>query len=235
MKFKHGTHVYTSDERDVGTIDRVVIDPSTEEVRELIVRKGWLFSEDKVVPVNLVANATEDRVTLADTKEELDSLPPFEERYYVQPDGHTDDERAGLNAAADVGIEANDVYVEPIYSYPPLGTPWWGLGTYGGVVAPPLSTDVPFPERVKQNIPEGTVAVREGARVYSSDDKHVGDIAEVFIDSESNRATHYVISKGLLFKESKLIPTNWVKVTGEDEVILSVKTDVVDRLPAYES
>src|SRR5215212_7558767 len=134
MNFKHGTHVYTSDGRDAGTVDRVVVDPSTEEVRELIVRKGWLFNEDKVVPTYLVANATEDRVTLVDTEEELDSLPPFEERYYVQPDGHTEDERAGLEAAADIGIESDvDRYVEPLYSYPPLGTPWWGYGSYGVV------------------------------------------------------------------------------------------------------
>ena len=232
MKFKHGTHVYTSDERDVGTIDRVVVDPSTEEVRELIVRKGWLFSEDKVVPIHLVASATEDRVTVVDTKEELDSLPPFEERYYVEPDGYTDDERAGLEAAADIDVEGVDSYVEPLYSYPPLGTPWWGYGTYG-TVTPPIGVDVPYPERVRQNIPEGTVAVKEGARVYSSDGKHVGNIEEVFIDVVSNRATHYVISKGLLFKESKLIPTNWVKVTGEDEMNLSVATNLVENLPPY--
>lgn len=231
MKFKHGTHVYTSDERDAGTIDRVVVDPSTDEVRELIVRKGLLFTEDKVVPIHLVESATEDRVTLADTENELNSLPPFEERYYVAPDGYTDDERAGLEAAEDVGIESDvDRYVEPLYSYPPLGTPWWSYGTYG---VPPVGVEIPYPERVRQNIPEGTVAVKEGARVYSSDGKHVGNIEEIFTDEASKRATHYVISKGLLFKESKLIPTNWVKVTGEDEVNLSVATNLVENLPPY--
>ena len=34
MQFKQGTHVYTSDGQDVGTVDRVVLDPQTNEVSE---------------------------------------------------------------------------------------------------------------------------------------------------------------------------------------------------------
>ncbi|MFN8447928.1 MAG: PRC-barrel domain-containing protein [Anaerolineae bacterium] len=40
MQFKQGTHVYTSDNQDVGTIDRVVLDPQNDEVVGLVVRKG---------------------------------------------------------------------------------------------------------------------------------------------------------------------------------------------------
>lgn len=52
MQFKQGTHVYTIDGKDVGAIDRVVLDPKTDEVTHVVVRRGWLFSEDKVVPIS---------------------------------------------------------------------------------------------------------------------------------------------------------------------------------------
>src|SRR5437764_14992512 len=90
-----------------------------------------------------------------------------------------------------------------------------------------------FMARVQKNIPEGTVAVREGARVLSRDGKHVGDVAEVFTDPASNRVTHLLISHGVLSKDHKLIPISWIKLEAEDEVTLSVDTAIVENLPEY--
>jgi uncharacterized protein YrrD len=223
MQFKHGTHVYTSDNQDIGSVDRVVLDPSTNQVSGLVVRQGWLFTEDKVLPISLVDSADEDRVTLTRTEHNLQELPEFEERYYV-PVGNEDEVPSGT-------MVAEDTHVDPYYAYPPIGTAWWGYGTYGAFT--PL--DVPNEHvHVKQNIPEGTIAIREGARVYSSEDEHVGDIEEVFTDPATNRATHLVISQGIFFKERKLIPANWLKLPGEDEVVLTVPTRVVEALPEYQ-
>ncbi len=224
MQFKHGTHVYTSDGQDVGTVDRVVLDPQTNEVNDLVVRKGWLFIEDKVVPLALVASAAEDRITLRKSGSDLQKLPKYEETYYVR--------------AADNGIvpHVNDAppsreYSEPVYGYPPVGTAWWGGGAYLDYM--PLDLQPEFVARVQKNIPDGTVAVREGARVVSRDGKHVGDVEEIFTDPTSNRMTHIVISQGVLFKDRKLIPTNWIKAESEEEVSLTVETEVVNNLPEY--
>ena len=69
----------------------------------------------------------------------------------------------------------------------------------------------------------------------SSDGEHVGDVERLFVDSDSNRATHFVIAEGLLFKERKLIPANWVRSIEEDKVHLAVPSRVLERLPAYQS
>ncbi len=225
MQFKEGTHVYTADHQDVGTIDRVVLDPKTDEVSDVIIRQGWLFSEDKVLPVNLIDQATDDRVTLRKTEANLQKLPTFEETYYVPA------------SEDDYAEEEDDIpvtpmpYAEPLYGYPPVGTAWWGFGSYMGY--PPVDGHPDLQQRVQQNIPEGDVAVREGARVLSLEGDHVGKVEDVFIDEATRRATHLVISKGVLFKERKLIPTNWVKDAGEEEVMLTVNTHVVDLLPEY--
>ena len=224
MEFKQGTHVYTSDGKNVGSIDRVVLDPSTDEVTDLIVRKGW-FSEDKVVPLGLVETTAEDRVTLDKTENDLPPLLKFEETYYAPA---YDNQPQGGDSAYPQGYT-----VAPMYSYPPLGVAWWGWGYGGNMGYGPDMAEPDYMKRVQDNIPTGTVAVKEGARVLSLEGDHIGNVDEIFTDTATNRVAHLIISQGLLFKERKLIPTNWIKLAGEDDVMLTVKTKVVDNLPEY--
>jgi uncharacterized protein YrrD len=221
MQFKEGTRVYTVDGRDAGTVDRVVLDPRTNKVSGIVVRKGWLFVEDKVVPIEMVDIASEDRVTLRETRHDLQELPEFKETYYVPA---YEEDYKGV-------ASPHSSYASPLYTYPPVGVGWWGVGTY-------LDYPVVEPEyvvRTDENIPPDTVALREGARVLSLDGEHVGDVQELFFDGDSKRVTHLLISKGILFKEHKLIPANWVELTGEDEVSLNVSTRVIEDLPEYQA
>ncbi len=232
MEFKAGTHVYTADGKDVGSIDRVILDPHTNEISGIVVKQGWLFSEDKVISIDLVNTTTEDRVTLHQTKHNLHDLPSFEETYYVPLE--EEDYPKGLSEKA---VAFPDYAPPASYGYPPLGTAWWGYGGYFGLPpAEPTATSdygADYIQRTRTNIPEGTIAVREGARVMSLDDQHVGDVEEVFTDPQSNYATHILISQGHLFKEHKLVPTNWIKSERENEVRLTVSTSLVERLPDY--
>ncbi len=232
MEFKAGTYVYTTDGKDVGSIDRVILDPRSNEISGIVVKQGWLFSEDKVISIDLIASASEDRVTLRQTKHDLNKLPPFEETYYVPLE--EEDYPQGLSEKA----IARTNYAPASYAYPPVGTEWWGYGGYFGLPpAEPVATSdygADYIQRTKTNIPEGTIAVREGARVMSVDNQHVGDVEEVFTDPASNAATHILISQGHFFKEHKLVPTNWIKSERENEVQLTVNTSLVERLPSYE-
>jgi hypothetical protein len=85
-----------------------------------------------------------------------------------------------------------------------------------------------------QNIPADTIPLREGVDVISSDGKHVGDVERLFVEPDSARATHFVMSQGLLFKDRKLVPAHWVKSADEDKVHLTVTSSVLERLPSYE-
>lgn len=77
MEFKEGTSVYTIDHREAGSIQRVVIDPETNQVTDIVIQKGIFFKDDKVVPIVKVTSATEEGITLACTVEELKELPPL--------------------------------------------------------------------------------------------------------------------------------------------------------------
>lgn len=214
MQFKEGTHVYTAGGDDVGTIDRVVVDPRTKEVSHVVVRKGLLFTEDKVVPIDLIARATDERVTLREDAGNLDELPPFKETQYVSLD---EEERGEF---APVG------YAAPIYWYPTYGA----LGWYGGA-AYPMYPAVAYPTHTEKNIPEGTVGLKEGARVVSASGDTVGNVERVY--TQDDRVTHILISQGLIFKERKLVPMGWIVDVKEDEITLGVRTSVLERLPAY--
>jgi len=215
MQFKDGVKVYTADGQAVGNIDRVVIDPRTDEVSHVVVRQGVLFTEDKVVPTNLIDTATADEVRLHAEVANLDALPRFEESYYV-PSSETP--------------EANDRadYARPLYWYPPMGAAWPGYdGNYGYPTAP-------YVVYTEKNIPEGTVGLKEGATVTSADGENIGRVERVFTNDEMNRATHLLVAEGWLFKEKKLIPVNWIRSVTEDDISLSVAARVLERLPALQ-
>lgn len=214
MQFKEGAKVVTADGERIGSIDRVVLEPDTKEVTHLVVNKGFLFSEDKVVPMSLVGPATEERVTLREDAGDLEELPDFEETHYVPVE-------TGLKRPPEPRS-----WARPMYLYPPVGT-WWSSGGYAAYTQPQ------YVVRTERQIPKGTIALEEGAKVMGSDGEEIGDIERIFTEPQENRATHLLISEGLFLKEKKLIPTRWLSTVLEDEVFLSVGSEFVERLPEY--
>jgi len=218
MQFKDGASVYTNDGERVGSIERVVIEPKSKEVTHLIVEKGFLFTEDKVVPMSLVGPATEDKVTLRKGAGDLEKLPNFEESYYVSTE--TDPAAHPPNQMIP-GIGS-------IYWYPPVG-----LKRNSGIFD--SGTAATYIEETIQNIPPDTVALKEGARVITLDKKHVGDIEEIFTDVAEDKFTHILISQGLFLKEKKLVPVTWIGNIKEGEVHLLVSSQLVNNLPEYKA
>lgn len=215
MQFTEGAKVYTTDGERIGTIDRVVLEPDTNRVTHLVVQKGFLFAEDKVIPMSLVGPATEDRVTLRQDADVLEALPTFEVTQYVE--AGRKHEPARISARP----------VRSLFWYPPLGT-FWTASAHADFTGPHY---VPMTEK---NIPEGTIALKEGAKVVSSDGEHIGDVESVFTDPQEERVTHLLISEGLILKEKRLVPTNWMANVLEDEIHLCVDSDFVEGLPEYQ-
>ena len=83
MKFNQGASVFASDEKEVGRLDRVVVDPRSQEVTHLVVSRGLLFGNDKVVPLDMVASASKEQVVLKEDKQRVESLPNFNQDRFV--------------------------------------------------------------------------------------------------------------------------------------------------------
>ncbi len=217
MQFDQGASIFTADGKEVGHIDRVVIDPKTKEVTHIVIRKGFLFVKDKVVPIDLIAAGQEGRITLHIDKDKLEELPDFEETHFVL----LDERDLGRNAESPARGNAPSLYWNPPY----LETP----------MAPTTSYRQPaVVAETRTNIPQDTVAVMEGAKVITRDGKHVGNVEQVLTDSREDRVTHFLIARGFLQKERKLIPVGWLDHLGEDELGLAVASATVERLPVVE-
>ena len=204
MLFQKNADVIDANGQQVGSLERVVLNPETKLVTDVVVRTGTLFNkEDKVVPVEYVVETGENQIVLSREAGELKSFPPFEERHLVDADGDTDQKSTG------------DV-PQVIYGSPGFG---------------PMMIPAPGQElitQIEQNIPNGTVAVKEGAKVITADGKHVGNLERVLADASVDQVTNLEISKGLFTKERRLIPMKWVMSMGEDEVRLRVNEESID-------
>lgn len=220
MRLTKGADVYSSEGTKLGSLDRVILDPKTREVTDLIISRGHLFAAKKIVNMDTIDQAVQDKITLRGPKQDLDDFLDFEETHYVDMDQTENPGSDELPAS---------------YWYPPTDFAWWRVGS-PGMATPYIYPAIPtYVAKTKQNIPEGTVALEEGAKVMTQDDKHVGNIVEVVVDTQDNRVTHFVIDEGVLFKDCKLVPVTWISEIGENEVHLSVESSLLDHLPAYQT
>jgi uncharacterized protein YrrD len=203
MLFQKGADVIDVKGQSIGSLERVVLNPDSKLVTDIVIRMGPLFSkQDKVVSIVYIAETTENQIVLTREAEELDSFPPFEERHLV---------------VSEEEPRQNPTDVPPVV----YGSPGFG----------PMIVEAPGEKivtKIEQNIPEETVAVKEGAKVITADGKYIGNVERVLSDTSVNQATNLEISKGLLVKERRLIPMKWVMSIGEDEIRLRVNEALID-------
>jgi uncharacterized protein YrrD len=215
MQFRQGAEVFMASGEKIGHIDRIVLDPATDEVTHLVVEKGLLLKEGKVVPMSMVGPSRQDKVTLREDAEDLKKLPDFEEEHYIwrNEDSQAQSDRQSRR--------------RQVYQYPPVGA----RGTISSDTSVALEPMSNF--QTEKNIPKDAVALQKGAKVFGSDGEHIGDLERIFTDPLQDRATHFLISEGLILKERKLIPIQWITNIIEDQVHLSVSSGFVENLPKY--
>lgn len=212
MRFVKGADVFTAAGEKIGSISRIVIDTKTKDVTDVVVQRGALFKEEKVIPVGLIDLENADRIALRESNQNVDDFLDYQTTHYVSAD--------------QPGMETE--HIETAYWYPPLNfqmnVP--RAGVFPGVL-PDHGTET------ETNLPEGRIAISEGAQVVSADDEHIGNVEQVVMNSESNTITHFVVGKGFLLKEHKLVPAFWVTGMDEDRLRLSVEARVFERLPDH--
>src|SRR5215207_925883 len=180
MQFQNGAKVQTATGDTIGRVDRVVLDPRTQAVTHLVVRKGTIFSEDKVLPLQFIATTTDDTVTLSAEAGDLAQLPKFEEEHYLLLDGDGGEPIPSVERSpAVVGSAA----APALLWYPPA------LGGFTGpapvLASPYVDSERRYVSQVDRNIPETSVALKEGARVVSADGQHVGEVERVMLGRDN--------------------------------------------------
>jgi uncharacterized protein YrrD len=215
IQFQKNASVMVTNGQKVGSLHRIVVNPRNNMLTNIVVRTGTLLNqEEKVIPIDLVVEADMNQVILHDRPGILQSLPPFEEERIVEENG-------ALDQPPSLDDMPLVMFGRPNVGMPNVATP---------LINDPEGLNEKFVTHIEQNIPVGTVAIKEGARVITAEGKHAGNVESVLADSSTARVTHLLVSNGLLTKEKKLLPIHWVTVLGEDEIRLGVKKSSLDAL-----
>lgn len=210
MEIQIGAPVESIDGANLGKIDRVVFDPQTGETKSIVVRKGLILPRDVALPVDCVRVAAPSRIEVTLTEAQVGALPDFFEHDYVWPP---------------------DSWVAP-YGWP-MGAVLW-----------PASLDAGFPfdtSRTVETVPaeaqaalqreaEHQAVIGPGAEVVSADGERVGEVHTLAIDPDTNRPSHLVVRRGVLFTEDVEVPSEWIDELGDHRVSLNVdKATLTER------
>ena len=216
MQVQLGQDVYGSDNKKVGSVDRLVIDPRTKEVKQLVVGKGFFTHEDKLVDLAMVDYVGNEGVVLNVPSSTVHDLPGYVKEEVVVRTRPEDLADRPLGYAAGTGGE------EIL-----LGTPNVGRGYEGasGSFYDPAPINPPIVE-TEQNIPGGDVTIGKGAELVSSDGQNLGKVQEVFLDDRGN-TTGFLIESGHIRQHHFSIPIDWVGEIDDNKVHLNVTAEKV--------
>ena len=146
MELKEGMSVFTPGGEEVGQVNRFVLDPATNEITHIVIQKGWLLPEDKVVPFDMVSSANGESVVLSEEIGEFDKLPSFEETHFVR--------------AAEYDPGDSTPIPGPVYRYAPAYY-WYPAQSNLGFPGPSLAPYAWPAGETKRNIPENTVPLKK--------------------------------------------------------------------------
>ncbi len=157
-------------------------------------------------------------------------LPPFHE--YLAPidqvTGTTDDQIQLKCTRGDLNQMELFEYEEYIRTELPAYLHW------DDVLAMPGYNTEPVPSFIlvkRQNIPQGELALRRGARVEATDG-YVGEVEGLLINSIDMQFTHLVLAVKHMFEERKIIiPVSQIESVTEDTICLKLDKQSINQLP----
>lgn len=209
MRLELGSDVLDRSGDKIGTVDRIVVNPTTKEIDKFVVRKGFLTRHDMLVSLENVARQTEDGIQLDLTTDEVSELPEFVEEQFTTI---SDTDR---NALPFIVPNAGGA-----------GMYLWGATDAGrgfddrGSMFEPARSAGPVVEN-RSNIPEEDVVISQGTDVIGADGEKVGTVDEIVFD-EFGHIDGFIVRAGFIFTRDVRIPMDWVETTGEEHVRLRI-------------
>ncbi len=179
MRVDLDARVVARDGEEIGSVDRAIVDPHSEQVTAIVVRTGAVFGRDIVVAREELEQAAEDgdSIRLRLTKEEVEQLPDFApEQFGAVP----------------------PTWVAPVgYGFPSSGYVW------PVAVDPtdPMATSIPVPEAMaademgREEAPD-LVTLNKGAVVMDRHGDDVGVVDDVRFDARTGELQGFVLRVG---------------------------------------
>jgi sporulation protein YlmC with PRC-barrel domain len=219
VKIMLGAHVNTRDGKEIGTIEKLILDPDSGDVHAVVVRKGLLFGRDVEIPVDAIVGQEDGAAQVEYTADQLDELPSFHEGSYTTPPPERSSEYA-----SGYGYPTASLLWPSKWSGPVSGEPYGhdAIGAVGDEVA------VMHREQDLSN-----AVIKEGSTVRSRDGQKLGEVHQLVFDPATERPTTLVIRKGFLSKEDVEVPAGLIASVDDDVVYLDVRHDELERRPRH--
>lgn len=210
-----GADVYTIHRHKFGKVSGVVLNPGHDEITHIVVRRGFIFPIDVVVPIDTVAEVADHRVNLSISGRVAARMPTFEASA-SEPLEVSDQDASGLGPRGEPNIWAGN----PIVTLPPL------LSTATNVQ--------PYVVEYWRNIPEQSLVLRDGLPVRTRDGVVVGGLDELVTDPATHAVTDIVVRQDRLLGRRKAVPVAWIERSDEKTgILLAVGREQVAELRNY--
>lgn len=215
MKIELGAKVSTADGKEIGTIEKLILDPDGGDVHAVVVRKGLLFGRDVEIELDDIVGQRDGTARIRYAESELDRLETFHEGSYTTPPPERSTEYA-----SGYGYPAASLLWPSRWSGPVSGEP------YGHDAIGAVADEVASLHR-QQDL--GNAVIEEGSTVKSRDGEKLGEVHRLVFDAESGRPTMLVIRKGFLFTEDVEVPVGLISSVDDDVVYLDARHDEVEQ------
>ncbi len=204
MDLRIGAQVHFQDGRG-GKLVKVVVDPTTRRVTHLVVEKGFLQKEDRVLPVSLVERTTPEAIHLALASRELRRYPIYRELEFVEPAPDWEYNRYRRNQVVHWATYYGIVTVDPIIPY--------------------------VRYRIHEGVPATQEVIGRGTPVRTLDGM-VGRLDHVLVHRETGEITHLVLRRGV-FNRRLVVPMSLVKEIDDEGIFLDLTNQELRGLPQY--
>ena len=213
MRIDLDAKVRSRDGVDIGTVQRAIVDPTTNQVTQFVISTGGLFGRDVLLPRAEIERATPegDAVRVGLTRAEIERLPEFlPERYAPPPPDWT--------MLPTPGLAFPGGYLWPI-DYQPA----------------PVERRVPPREAARQ---PDEVSISTGAVVFARNGEDLGGVEDVRFDERTGRLLGVVLRVGgileTLFGGGTTIevPPRQIDHVEPNAVFLKVDRDALRREPS---
>lgn len=230
MRVQLGGAVVCSDGQQVGTVDRLVIDPVTRKLLQLIVRQGRWLTQDRIIDRQFVDGVGVNGVVrLTMPTESVNDLPQFVQAQFVTPQANWDTvlyPKVGGSNYGGVGIASSFAATAPVIKASgPAGG--YAGGLPGDVIGAGGYSDLNF--EVRSNLPSNALLIDRGTSVIDSDNRRFGQIDD-FVYDETGEITGFRVRGGLFGRHRAAVPVSAVTGATPDEVRLSIPAAEVERV-----
>lgn len=211
-----GSTVLFDDGSKAGTISKVIVDPNNDIMTDIVVKKGMLLSEERIVPLGCIDFNESGELFLDMDKDGFKELGLFDDTQFRSPSPDYTGP-PGFDASAN-GVR--NLQFEAIVA----GGSNAGLGGPNAKVGG-------FPQEASSRSanPMSRPALGQGDPVLDVDGEQVGEIDELELDPEDGHPVRLVVREGMIFRKSWEVPADYIAQLSNKGVVLDVRKSELER------